>query len=162
MTHLDPLVFPDDNLPTELFLDYERWIREFAKTVRQMQIDNELADNLPGIEADTDYYLNNGQKIVVPCVVTDYDPQKARFKVVNEEKNLDTWRGRLFIRLIDDDRKFMEKHKHEVMARKAETLHYLRLHRLILKEMTKRYSYLRLSNKVLQKIQDRINKIWGE
>ena len=156
MTHLDPLVFPDDNLPTELFLDYERWIREFAKTVRQMQIDNELADNLPGIEADTDYYLNNGQKIVVPCVVTDYDPQKARFKVVNEEKNLDTWRGRLFVRLINDDRKFMEKHKHEVMARKAETLHYLRLHRLILKEMTKRYSYLRLSNKVLQKIQDRI------
>ena len=75
---------------------------------------------------------------------------------MNEEKNLDTWRGRLFVRLIDDDRKFMEKHKHEVMSRKAETLHYLRLHRLILKEMTKRYSYLRLSNKVLQKIQARI------
>jgi hypothetical protein len=26
LTHLDPVVFRDDNLPLELFLDYDRWI----------------------------------------------------------------------------------------------------------------------------------------
>jgi hypothetical protein len=36
LTHLDPLIFPDDNLPTELFLDYEVWIKDFAKAVREM------------------------------------------------------------------------------------------------------------------------------
>ena len=39
---------------------------------------------------------------------------------------------------------------------KTEALHYLRVQRLINDEMTKRFSYLRLSNEVLQRIQSRI------
>lgn len=50
----------------------------------------------------------------------------------------------------------MEAHKAEVVQRKVDALHYLRLQRLINEEMTKRYNYLRLSNDVLRKIQDRI------
>ena len=50
----------------------------------------------------------------------------------------------------------MEKEKEIVMKRKAETLHYLRLHRLIAVELTKRYDYLRLDNLMLQKILARI------
>jgi len=50
----------------------------------------------------------------------------------------------------------LEAHKAEVVQRKVDALHYLRLQRLINEEMTKRYNYLRLSNDVLRKIQDRI------
>ena len=51
----------------------------------------------------------------------------------------------------------MDKAKVEAIRRKTETLHFIRLHKLILDEMTKRYTYLRLSNDVLQKIQTRIH-----
>ena len=42
------------------------------------------------------------------------------------------------------------------MNRKAASLHYLRLHRLIQEDMTKRYSYLRLPNDILVNINKRI------
>jgi hypothetical protein len=42
LTHLDPVVFKDENLPLELFLDYDIWIRSLAKTVRDLKSDNEL------------------------------------------------------------------------------------------------------------------------
>lgn len=74
LTHLDPLIFPDDNLPTELFLDYEMWIRDLAKAVRKMQVETELAEKPVGIEANTDYFLMNGTKEVIPCKVIDFDP----------------------------------------------------------------------------------------
>lgn len=67
------------------------------------------------------------------------------------------WRSRLFIRREDDKREDLDAHKKVAMQRKAEALHFLRLQRLINDEMTKRYSYLRLSNEVLKKIQDRIH-----
>ena len=62
----------------------------------------------------------------------------------------------MFIRREDDKRAALEAHKAEVVQRKVDALHYLRLQRLINEEMTKRYNYLRLSNDVLRKIQDRI------
>lgn len=70
--------------------------------------------------------------------------------------NIMTWRSRLYVRLPEDKPEDMDAHKLEVMRRKTETLQFLRLHRLINEEMTKRYNYLRLSNTVLEKIQDRL------
>ena len=159
LTHLDPVVFPDDTLPAELFLDYDVWIREFAKAVRDMKADNELVEGgqTPGLEAYTDYFMKDGARKAIPVRVQDFDPGKARFLVQNKEMDIETWRSRLYIRLPEDKREALEAHKVEVMKRKAETLHYLRLHRLICGEMTKRYSYLRLSNEVLAKIHARIS-----
>ena len=159
LTHLDPVVFPDDTLPAELFLDYDVWIREFAKAVRDMKADNELVDGgqTPGLEAFTDYFMKDGARKAIPVRVQDFDPGKARFLVQNKEMDIETWRSRLYIRLPEDKREDLEAHKVEVMKRKAETLHYLRLHRLICGEMTKRYSYLRLSNEVLAKTHSRMS-----
>jgi hypothetical protein len=158
LTHLDPVVFPDDTLPPELFLDFDVWIREFAKNVRDMKSENELVEggHTPGLEAQTDYYMKDGTRRAIPVRVQDYDPSKARFLVENREMGIETWRSRLYIRLPGDKREDQEAHKIEVMRRKAETLHYLRLHRLICGEMTKRYSYLKLSKEVLAKIHARI------
>jgi hypothetical protein len=77
--------------------------------------------------------------------------------VKNKEINFSTWRARLFLRFKQDKDEEMDKAKVEAIRRKTETLHFIRLHKLILDEMTKRYTYLRLSNDVLQKIQTRIH-----
>lgn len=74
----------------------------------------------------------------------------------NAEMNIKTWRSRLYVCLKEDKTQELEAHRQEVMRRKADTLQYLRLHRLINDEMTKRYNYLRLSNGVLQKIQGKL------
>jgi hypothetical protein len=60
------------------------------------------------------------------------------------------------VRLDGEARQALEAHKHAVMAWKAESLHYLRVHRLINEELQKRYSYLKLPNAVLQGIQRKI------
>ena len=44
LTHLDPVIFRDDNLPLELFLDYESWIKNFAKDIKNLKLDKELVD----------------------------------------------------------------------------------------------------------------------
>lgn len=36
LTHLDPVAFRDDNLPLELFLDYDKWIRGLAKAIKNL------------------------------------------------------------------------------------------------------------------------------
>ena len=158
LTHLDPVAFRDDNLPLELFLDYDRWIKGFAKDIKEMKVATELAEDRDrvGIDATTDYFFKDGSRKPIPVKVQDFDPFKARFIVRNAELGVETWRSRLFVRRDDDKRDELEAHKVEVMQRKAETLHYLRLHRLVSEEMTKRYTYLRLSNSVLEKIQRRI------
>ena len=40
--------------------------------------------------------------------------------------------------------------------RKADALQYLRVHRLVNEEMTKRYGYIKLSDEVLRSIQERL------
>jgi hypothetical protein len=34
LSHMDPVIFRDDNLPLELFLDYDEMIRPFARMIR--------------------------------------------------------------------------------------------------------------------------------
>lgn len=35
LTHLDPVVFGDDNLPLELFMDFDEWIRPLANEIKR-------------------------------------------------------------------------------------------------------------------------------
>lgn len=76
LTHLDPVVFRDDNLPLELFLDCERWIKSFAREVRDLKEANELKEEAErlGINATTEYYLRDGSSRSVQVQVHDYDP----------------------------------------------------------------------------------------
>lgn len=154
LTHLDPVVFRDENLPLELFLDYDIWIRSLAKTVRDLKSDNELLrqKDWRGIDAITFYYQIDGTKELIQVKVIDFDPFKARFLVMNKEMDITTWRSRLFVTLNTDKIEEIEAHRIEVINRKAETLQFLRLHKLINAEMTKRYNYLRISNQTLQQI----------
>lgn len=50
----------------------------------------------------------------------------------------------------------MEKNRQDVLVRKAEALQYLRVHRLVNEEMTKRYAYIHLRDEVLRSIQARL------
>lgn len=158
LTHLDPVVFRDENLPLELFLDYDIWIRSLAKTVRDLKSDNELLrqKDWRGIDAITFYYQIDGTKELIQVKVIDFDPFKARFLVMNKEMDITTWRSRLFVTLNTDKIEEIEAHRIEVINRKAETLQFLRLHKLINAEMTKRYNYLRISNQTLQQIQNKL------
>ena len=158
LTHLDPVVFRDDNVPLELFVDYDKWIKPFAREARALKEQNELREEheLVGIAATTHYCHTDGPNTVLEVKVVDFDAAQARFLVRNDELGVVAWRSRLFLRREDDNVQEMEAAKLECLQLKAEALHYLRVQRLINDDMTKRYHYLRLSNDVLQRIQRRI------
>lgn len=148
LTHLDQITFKDDNLPLELFLDFDEWIKTLAKTVKDQKVQNELRtlDEIEGIPALTHYYSKVDGRSQVKVGVIDFDPFNAKFLVYNKALNIMTWRSRMYVRLLKDNADKLEAHKKEVMKRKADSLQFLRVHRLINTEMTKRYNYLKLPN----------------
>lgn len=104
LTHLDPVVFRDDNLPLELFVDYDEWIRPSAKNVRSLRAENELREERDkiGIEARTHYFMRDGSRNLIDVQILDFNPVNARFLVRNWELNIATWRSRLYVYLADD------------------------------------------------------------
>jgi hypothetical protein len=77
LTHLDPVVFRDDNLPLELFLDYDEWIKGLAKEIKELRVGAELRapHEMPGIPARTDCFLIGGGRRSMEVLVQDFDPQ---------------------------------------------------------------------------------------
>jgi hypothetical protein len=58
LSHMDPVIFRDDNLPLELFLDYDNMIRPFAREIRSLKDENELREEKywKGLLAMTHYF----------------------------------------------------------------------------------------------------------
>jgi hypothetical protein len=76
--------------------------------------------------------------------------------VGNKAQNISTWRTRLYVRLADEDRDHLDAQKLDTFTWKEESLHHLRIHRLINDQLLSRFSYLRLSNELVTNIQKRI------
>lgn len=76
LTHMDRIVFKDDNLPIELFFDYEKFIRGDVKRVRELRAINELREDEDkiGIKGTTHYLMQDGTKKKIDVEVMDYDP----------------------------------------------------------------------------------------
>jgi hypothetical protein len=158
LTHLDPVIFNDDNLPIELFMDFDEWIRPLANEIKKEKLANELSEDQErvGVSAITEYTHRDGTREPLEVTVQHFEPERAKFWVSNKAKGLGTLRSRLFIRTKGDKASHLEAVRQDVLGRKAEALHALRLHRLITEEMTKRYTYIRLSNSTLEKVLNRI------
>jgi len=111
LTHLDPVVFRDDNVPLELFVDYDRWIKGFAIETRALKEENELREEheFVGIMASTHFSHPNGPNTTIEVKVVDFDATQARFLVRNDKLGVVAWRSRLFLRRDDDDVKAMEE-----------------------------------------------------
>ena len=111
LTHLDPVVFRDDNVPLELFVDYDRWIKGFAIETRALKEENELREEheFVGIMASTHFSHPNGPNTTIEVKVVDFDATQARFLVRNDKLGVVAWRSRLFLRRDDDDIKAMEE-----------------------------------------------------
>lgn len=125
-------MFRDDKIPLELFIDFDEWIKPLFLKVRRLRLECQLEEHeLAGIKGKTDYYYRDGSRKSIPVLVSDFDPSTQRFLVENKEQHISTWRSRLYVRLKGDLRETLEKQKHRVMAWKTESLHYLRVHRLI-------------------------------
>ena len=73
LTHLDPVMFQDDKLPIELFIDYEDWIQPLVSDIKEGQYENELNDNYEGIDGKTDYYFKDGSRKSISVKVADFD-----------------------------------------------------------------------------------------
>ena len=71
-------------------------------------------------------------------------------------QNISTWRTRLYVRLQDDNQEVLRNQKLDTFTWKEESLHYLRIHRLINDQLLNRFSYLKLSNELVTNIQKRI------
>lgn len=148
------MVFRDDNLPVELFLDFEERVRPLAKAVRERQAETELATNPydGALDARAEVYDIKQEKFVTDVKILDYDPYRAKFLVGKPEINLKSWRSRLFLQLPGESLEELEKEKQVILTRKADSLHYLRVHRLIITDMIKRYDYIKMSDSVLENI----------
>jgi hypothetical protein len=156
LTHIDPVMFQDDKLPIELFINYEDWIKPLFNQLKQKREENELNDDYEGIDGETDYYFADGSRKSIEVKVSDFDHQTQRFLVGNKAQNISTWRTRLYVRLADDDRDHLDAQKLDTFTWKEESLHHLRIHRLINDQLLSRFSYLRLSNELVTNIQKRI------
>lgn len=157
LTHVDPVLFRNDKIPLELFIDYADWIKPLYQQVRAAKRDNELDKHYLGIAATTDYHFRDGTHKSVDVYVNDFNPSTQRFLVENAEYNIATWRSRLFIRLESEERELAKAEYQRVLQWRTESLHHLRVHRLINEQLLKRYSYLKLPDEVLIKIQQRIS-----
>ena len=152
LTHVDPVLFRNDKIPLELFIDYEDWIKPLYLQVREAKRDNERDRHNLGIVARTDYDFGDGVRKSIDVRVNDFNPNTQRFLVENAEHKVSTWRSRLFVRLERDERKSAEAEYQRLLEWRKESLHHLRIHRLINDQLLKRYSYLKLPNDVLLKI----------
>ena len=99
LTHVDPVLFRNDKIPLELFIDYADWIKPLYQQVMAAKRDNELDKHYRGIAAKTDYHFRDGTQKAITVHVNDFNPNTQRFLVENAEHNISTWRSRLFIRL---------------------------------------------------------------
>lgn len=45
LTHLDPIVFRDADLPIELFINYDEWIASLATTIKELDREQELVES---------------------------------------------------------------------------------------------------------------------
>jgi hypothetical protein len=153
LTHLDPSVLRDQHVPVELFIDYDRWIKPLARETWALREQNELRKphEWVGLPAFTHWsYGRTNAEIEVRIV--DYDPAAARFLVRNEELRVEAWRSRLYLRRPGESGPELEATRVSCLRLRTESLHFLRVQRLITKELTMRYSYLRQSNEVLKRI----------
>ena len=73
---MDPVVFRDDNVPVELFVDYDQWIKAFARDVRALREQNELRGERDqvGIHATTHFSRPGAPHAVISVNVVDFDP----------------------------------------------------------------------------------------
>jgi hypothetical protein len=67
-----------------------------------------------------------------------------------------TWRSRLFLRVKGESIETIQALKKTVLKWRAFSKQHLRVHRLISEQMLKRYSYLKLPDKILENIQQKI------
>ena len=109
MTHVDPVLFRNDKIPLELFIDYEDWIKPLYLQVREAKHDNERDRHNLGIKARTDYDFGDGARKSIDVKVNDFNPNTQRFLVENTEHKVSTWRSRLFVRLEEDEKKSAEE-----------------------------------------------------
>ena len=158
LTNLDPVVFKDENLPPELFIELDRWIKPISRKLKMLKDENELRDDKDhiGIPAQTHLSSANGTYRSVDVNLVGFEPTRARILVRNEDLRLEAWRSRLYVITEGDNVAEMEELRKEIVLRRAETLQYLRVQKLINEHMTQRFSFLRLSNEVLKRIQSRI------
>lgn len=158
LTHLDPCVFRDDHVPPELFLDYDGWIKPFAKEVWQLRQQNEMREphQWRGLPATTHWSRPGKMNQVIDVEVVDYDPVTARFLVKNDELGLEAWRSRLYLIREEDRGGELEAARGLCIQLRKESLHYLRVQRLVTNDLAKRFSYLRLPNEALQSIQQKL------
>jgi hypothetical protein len=129
LTHLDPVVFRDENVPLELFVDYDHWIKNMARETKKMRRDHELCEeqDLPGIEANTYYCHPQAPNTALDVRVVDFDPAQGRFLVRNEEEQVVAWRSRLYLQTGDDRIEDLLAARKKAAQLKAEGLHYLRV-----------------------------------
>lgn len=63
LTHADPVLFRDDKIPLELFIDFDEWIKPLFLKVRQLKLECQLEEHeLAGIKGKTDYYYRDGSR----------------------------------------------------------------------------------------------------
>lgn len=60
LTHVDPLIFGEDRLPFELYVDFGGWIKPVVDQLIKERKAHELNSDYQGIPAKTEYFFKDG------------------------------------------------------------------------------------------------------
>ena len=85
LTHADHVMFRDDKIPLELFIDFDEWIKPLFLKVRQLRLEYQIKEyKFAGIKSKTDYYYRDESRKSILVLVSDFDPFTQRFLVENK------------------------------------------------------------------------------
>jgi hypothetical protein len=121
LTNLDHVVFREERLPLELFVDYESQIKPLFLELREAKSQNSLNPNFKGIPARIDLNKQDGSVERVEVWVKDFDPEQQRFLVVSEEHRICTWRSRVQLALRTDPEDYNRDCMAEIRRLRAES-----------------------------------------
>lgn len=148
---MDSVLYTQDKLPVELFIDFDKWIQPVIDKVTLAK-----EGKGPMVLAEITFYDKNMKPSQLDVRLTDFNPESLKFMVESLDLRIQTWRSRVYLTLKDEDPKLIATERVLVEQRMMESIHYLRFHRLILKEFLHRFPYIRMNDHFREHISMRL------
>jgi hypothetical protein len=153
LTHLDAHLIHDGNLTANYFMTDDE----------SVAIAKRLAEQYPKpLLGTTGYVFKNKGIQSIPIEIVSYDPALHKFLIVNRDLGISLYREKPLFTLADDmalgvlNWAEAEKTKKDAIALRAESKQYLRVARLIQKELLQRYAYIGMKEHVREAIYARV------
>ena len=154
MTHLDYSNFHIDRLPLEIF---DEFLIE-ADSIKE-RISKRKQENQEPLKAFTNYFRTDGSIQEVNCRVHGYDETRRKFLIdfTVDNKYVKKYQSRLNIIFQEfDSRESILERRALAISLRRNTLFKLNAERLFIKELARKYDFIKMPNDIKENIKRRI------